>query len=522
MKWTVSAALLLLGLQGLPPLVGPLIPDDGSVVTGIVRRADSNQPIPEAQVAVVAEGQSIEQAMARAVLTDINGRFTVRTVEPGGYTVVVQAEGYLGATGEADGAMRTTRSVYIPEGQQIDLGILRLVGGSTISGRIADPNGEPLAGATVEALRPSYIRGRLAFTHVKTITTDDLGQYRLYWLPPGAYYIRAAFRPNAGERYDRVFFPSIREEDAAPTVLVRSASELSRIDIRVPTTPVKGVTISGQVTGDASETDLRVSAVRVVPRNRRALLIGDGADDFGNQAANTTEGRFEIRNVPDGEFNLLLLVRTGGRTRTVSVPVDVQGRSIENLTAALDPVFDLRGRVILDGFASGEAISKGSLQLVPVDEVPGVETFSISTDEDGAFTVSGIPAGKYGLRFNSSFRAPDTYIADLKRGETSVFDSGLTIAGPLKEPLEVILKSGGGIVSGVVSDSSRLRPFAYARVVLVPEKARRQNFALYKQTLSTENGTFTFTGVPPGEYKLFAWAFCDCRCLGKRGVPSKV
>ncbi|HET9941856.1 MAG TPA: carboxypeptidase-like regulatory domain-containing protein, partial [Terriglobia bacterium] len=468
MKWTLSAVLLLLGIQGLPPLVAPLIPDSGGILTGTVRRADTNQPFHEAQITVVGEGRPLEQAVARGILTDYNGRFSVRTGEPGAYTVLVQAEGFFGATGEADGATRTTRDVYVPEGQQIDIGTLRLVPGATISGRITSPDGEPVAGAAVEALKASYIRGRLSLTLVKTAKTDDLGEYRMYWLPPGSYYVRGAFRSSAEarrERYDRLFFPGIPEEDAAPSIHVRSGSELSRINIRVPITPVEGVTLSGQVTGGTTGSDVRVTAVRAVPRDRRVLLIGDDKDHFENQAADTTEGRFEIRNVPAGDYNLLLLARIGARTQTVSIPVDVASRDIQNLTAALDPVFDVQGRLTLDGFASGDAISKNSLQLVRSDDLLVGEAFPITLNPDtGAFVISGLSPGKYALRLNSSFRAPDTYIADFKNGEASVFDSRLTIGGPVKEPLQLTLKSGGGIVTGTVFDSSRVRSFAYANV----------------------------------------------------------
>ena len=111
--------------------------------------------------------------------------------------------------------------------------------------------------------------------------------------------------------------------------------------------------------------------------------------------------------------------------------------------------------------------------------------------------------GRYVLQL-AAFRAPDIYVADARIGQDSVFDSGFTIGGKSRESLEVVMKSQGGIVSGKVLDSSRLRPALYSTVVLVPESSRRQNFALYRQTISA-NGSFTFTGVPPGDYKLFAW-----------------
>ena len=507
MKWTLVAALLLLVPQGLPPMVGPLIPDTGGVVTGVVRRADSGAPILEAQVAVVAETESVDQAMRRATLTDVNGRFTIRNITPGPYTVFVQAESYFGATGEADGATRTKKSVRVDEAQQSDLGVLKLVAGSIISGRISGPDGQPLAGAAVEALKASYVRDRLAFTPVKSVKTDDLGEYRMYWLPPGAYYIRAVYRSrsDAGhERYERIFFPRIAEEDAAPPVLVRSGAEMPGVDVRVPITPVTGITISGEIRG-GSDDDLRVSSVHVVPRDRRVLLVGDDVDVFENHAADTSRGRFEIRNVPPGEYNLYPLVRDREQTRTAPIPVDVDKRDIENVSGTLEPVFDLPGRITLDGDVNGRAFLKDAIQLVALESMPGIEPYGVNVSDSGEFTAFQLPAGKYTLRVVSGFKATDTYISDLKRGETSVFDSSMAIGGRTEEPLEIVLKSKGGSIAGAVSDITRLHPFPYATVVLVPERTRRENLTLYKQTLSAENGSFGFTGIPPGEYKLFAW-----------------
>jgi protocatechuate 3,4-dioxygenase beta subunit len=508
MKWSLAVGLLLLGLQGLPPLVGPLIPDTGGVVTGVVRRADSGSPIPEAQVAVVGETESIDRAMTRATLTDVNGRFTIKDVAPGTYTVFVQAEGYFGATAEADAVARTSKSVRASEAQQADVGVLKLVAGAVISGRISDADGQPVTGATVEALKASYVRDRLAFTPVKSTKTDDLGDYRMFWLPPGAYYIRAAYRSRAdggSDRYARVFFPRIMEEDAAPPVLVRSGAEMSGVDVRVPVTPVTGVTISGEVRG-GSDDDLRVSSIYVVPRDRRVLLVGDDVDMFENHAVDMSRGRFEIRNVPPGEYNLFPQVRDREQARTVPIPVDIDKRDLANISATLEPTFDLTGSVTLDGDANGREVLKDSLQLVGLEWMPGIGPFAANLSDSGEFTAFQLPAGKYELRLASAFKSSDTYISDLKRGDTSVFDSGLTVGGKNSEPLEVMLKSKGGRISGTVSDITRLHPFPYATVVLIPERTRRQNLALYKQTLSAEDGTFTFTGILPGDYKLFAWA----------------
>jgi protocatechuate 3,4-dioxygenase beta subunit len=40
--------------------------------------------------------------------------------------------------------------------------------------------------------------------------------------------------------------------------------------------------------------------------------------------------------------------------------------------------------------------------------------------------------------------------------------------------------------------------------VLVPERAR-QRTELYQVAFTDENGRFTFSGIAPGDYKVFSW-----------------
>ena len=63
---------------------------------------------------------------------------------------------------------------------------------------------------------------------------------------------------------------------------------------------------------------------------------------------------------------------------------------------------------------------------------------------------------------------------------------------------------GAGTVSGLVQDGPA-KVVAGATVALVPEAARRENLALYLSAATDASGRFVMRGVPPGDYKLFAW-----------------
>src|SRR5262249_12686629 len=68
---------------------------------------------------------------------------------------------------------------------------VQLMPAGTITGRVYDRDGEPLANVTVEALKYSYQEGQRVMNVVQTARTNDLGEYRLFWLQPGQYFISA-------------------------------------------------------------------------------------------------------------------------------------------------------------------------------------------------------------------------------------------------------------------------------------------------------------------------------------------
>src|SRR5262249_36605260 len=60
---------------------------------------------------------------------------------------------------------------------------------AVIYGRVTDREGDAVGGAQVQALKPAYQDGRRVFQPVQNTTTNDLGEYRLFALPPGQYFI---------------------------------------------------------------------------------------------------------------------------------------------------------------------------------------------------------------------------------------------------------------------------------------------------------------------------------------------
>ena len=70
---------------------------------------------------------------------------------------------------------------------------LKLQPQAVIAGRVLDEHGEPVARVTVMAMSYSYTQGGRQLSPRSSASTNDLGEYRAFGLPPGRYYIAATY-----------------------------------------------------------------------------------------------------------------------------------------------------------------------------------------------------------------------------------------------------------------------------------------------------------------------------------------
>jgi hypothetical protein len=119
--------------------------------------------------------------------TDGSGHFIFESLTPGRYRVRAQREGFFGPPplGDAVGAspsVATTLTIDASQDKPAEAHLTLLQGG-TISGRVRSPEGQPLSTVQVYAYQITYPNGRVALNSVNSKTTDDRGEYRLFfWL----------------------------------------------------------------------------------------------------------------------------------------------------------------------------------------------------------------------------------------------------------------------------------------------------------------------------------------------------
>ena len=394
-----------------------------------------------------------------------------------------------------------------------------------ITGRILETSGRPLVGALVQANAVSYQAGRqvlLAFGGQPPARTNDRGEYRIFGLEPGEYYVRTYWRRNEPEHAERIFtfFPGTIDFLKAQPVAVSAGAETSKIDfVNQPNALHR---VMGKVVLPAGTSLARLGATfHIAPRDRPLVT----SDSLALSTVDRPTGQFEIQNLVPGSYELTLLARTipsGGTTeeailysRGLTGPAyygrvffEVDRADAEGLTIELHRLSHLRGRVVIGG-SNASPIELEAFRIYPTGEecTPTSTPFSFSDlDSEGNFEIPILIDNRY------SFLIPglpeDAYIADLRQGERSILDTGLVVAnGVAPDPVEIVIDAaGGGKIEGVLQNPAR-QGIANSTVVLVPDGVRRRNSSLYKTVTTDAGGRFLIRGITPGDYKLFAWEF---------------
>jgi hypothetical protein len=271
-------------------------------------------PLKLARAVLFPERQGSGSPPVYSVTSDAEGKFNIRGVPAGRYRFFASHNGYVDQQFQAAGAEKGAVLALRP-GEDVKDFLFRMTLAAVIAGRVDDEDGEPMANIQVVALqRPSEEErednpglGHRELSAAAGGQTDDQGQYRLFGLKPGEYYIRAidhlmpttmmmgiasddwAVHESLGSQYAPVYYPGVTQIGQAEAVLVRPGEE-GEADFIMRR--VKTVEVSGKVVGVNGKpaTDCYVE------------LIETPATEFSlnHDASPDSKGEFKIRGVPPG------------------------------------------------------------------------------------------------------------------------------------------------------------------------------------------------------------------------------
>ena len=503
----VTFALFLLTGPALAQTskTAPTPKQDQCEVAGMVVKLAGSEPLRKARLSLRSMD---DRTHAVAFVTGADGHFEFKGLDPGKYKLTASRLGYVtseyGQRKPNDpGAILTLRS-----GQVVKDLLFRLIPAAVISGRIMDEDAEPLPGVNVSALREVYDQGTRELGTRAVAETNDLGEYRLYGLAPGRYFISVVYPQwnRLGESdeseeseastqgYAKMYYPGTLEAAQASVIVVKQGEEIPSVEMLLRQVLVHRIRghVYNQITHKPGVgTDL---ILRLKTRGNEW--------DAGVQQTNVQkqDGTFEISAVVPGSYVLTGYWFDEGKTYSTTTPLDVGNADIEGLLVTIAPGVAIRGQIIWEGKAS---LEKDELSVIPgLVDSPVFFLSETRVAPGNFFTLKDLSDGTYRVRVTGESK--DCYIKEIRYGPSDALDDGFTVASSAPANLEITISSRGARIQGTASDSDGL-PAAGVWVVLVPSAPHRLHHRLYKSQSTDQYGRFDLRGIAPGDYKLFTW-----------------
>ena len=215
------------------------------------------------------------------------------------------------------------------------------------------------------------------------------------------------------------------------------------------------------------------------------------------------QGKFELRNVRSGSYELYAVFQdrsvSPAKYFVAHTTIDVGVQDLTGIALTITPGIDLSGTVKVSGRNPATPIR---VQLRPRVALPNWTGLAV-VSTDGNFAIPNVPEAQYRISIESS--DPNSYVAELFQGRNSIVDRGIvSVVRGLPDTIEAVIQSPAAAIRGTVLASEE-QLAAGVVITLVPEEDRRENFALFKRAIVGVDGAFSFGGVSPGRYKLFAW-----------------
>jgi len=467
-------------------------------------------------------------AVARAV-TGTDGRFRI-TAPPGDYRLVVHRDGFFGPSKFGIPQDSVERKVKLNAGQTQTPLKISLIPGGVITGQLLDSTGLPTGKSTVSVAQMMYREGRLALRQVESETSNERGEYRLYWIPPGNYMVyydpglssvaTATVVTSNGQPgvQMRTFFPGTIDVTRARSVAITPGAEVAGVNFAIRT--LESVSISGKVVNayapaaGPNTSLLELPGFTLVPRE----FSGAGnivMSTFANSVspADRQQGVFELRGIPSSLYELFVNVSATSFALNymARMPIDVRGQSLKDISIAVHPPVEVHGRVTVPAGIS--LPPKFLVSLIPAENMPNQAAggVTVPVDPDGSFVFKSQMDGVYRLVMphegSFDYGTPDNinaYVADILQGAQTVLRDGIIRVSPGMESVQLVLAPTTARLSGSVTFADK-KPGLDSTVVLVPDAPLRANLTRYRVSRPDDSGAFTFSNIAPGSYKLFAW-----------------
>lgn len=485
-----------------------------AIIRGYVVAAETGNPLRRAQVrAVGMSGQGVGMAQ-----TDAQGRFEITQLPAGRYTVSAMRSGYVTQSFGQRASNQPGTPIEIGDGQAAEKVTFALARGGAIGGRIVDEFGEPISSAQVSVQRYAYMGGVRRLTGAGAEggmdRTDDLGQFRLYGLPPGEYYVMASFRnvefmamnvasdapPTDG--YAPTYYPGTSNLAEARRVTVRAGQDVPNVTFALTATRVGR--ISGRVTTSAGEP--MVGGMLMVAPREQGVMFGS----MMSGAQMRPDGTFQTAPLPPGTYTLTVQPmgnRGDPNAEVARMDVTVNGEDVRDVFIVTGRGGIIRGRIVTDD-GTVPPFRPQQVRIFPQPEDPtrpNIGMMPSTVKDDWTFEVAGL-TDRVRLRWSIDVPGGGWSLKSAVKDNVDLADTAADVGpGQVLEDVEIVLTQKVTELSGTVSDD-RNRPVTDATVVVFPENKELWTFnsRYVRMARPDTNGKYTIRLTPTDGYRAIA------------------
>jgi hypothetical protein len=198
----------------------------------------------------------------------------------------------------------------------------------------------------------------------------------------------------------------------------------------------------------------------------------------------------------------------------VEAPARLAGRIVldttkklpKNVTIPVAPLFHVRGSIVVEGESTAPSdldLSRFFVNLQPDPIVNSARLTFAPVSRDGTFDIQSLMGWDYRVSLRSP--EPNAYIQSIRHGAVDVLNNGFRLESQPNAELEIVIRRDAGAVAGVTTITTAKSSASPMNVVLVPDPTRRNRQDLYRTAALNEKGEFEMNGLPPGDYRIFAW-----------------
>jgi hypothetical protein len=501
-------------------------------IHGSVVKSTDGAPLSKAVVELrAAEGNPAADYLT---ISSNDGQFAFPEVPPGRYSLTASRSGYV--------RRGYPYTITVDTGKQVSDVRLTLVATGAIFGRVFDPAGRPVGNTTVTAFKAAYRDGQRTLKVEQTAVTNDLGEYRLFWLAPGAYFLGSKPRsvehvpgvalssgegpentsgllvgflnapalPNfpvsdsissilkkaegstdSHEAFVTTYFPGTTDPDQASAIEVRPGSEAGAVDLTITAERIhhiRGIIMNG-VTGQpapgaqlrrARVSESEVCASRGIDREHR--------ENCSFEPVDYDKATFDIPMVTPGSY---VLYSTMGNL-LAKTTVDIGGADLDDVVLTLRPGITLTGRIL-------PAVANVKVTLAPGPPLPDAGPLAGTSLPDGTFSIRGLTPGDYSIRVGLK----DGYVQSMKMGNDDVLNGSVHVHQEQNRTIDIAIATDVGVIEGYAFNS-RAEAVSNITATLIPVTATRR-VDLYRTEQTDASGQYRLTNVAPGDYRLFLW-----------------